>query len=464
MNSAVRQQFTAVADFFEAVEPLLPAYRHGLLSHVAVVHEGVTAILGARLRLSVHTPPLPKTIKQTLNLRAGQQRFEVDTCLLEPLIEATVLGERLPISANPILKLLPHSARRFSAYHQTTIPTHRGASEDPELLQISGIGREFMSTRQRELSRELNEMGFDSLDELLRAFELSRSGETAFEIVAAPVAHIASNSHLRGRQLQLVAQLGRELDTEKFRVTVRNADRSRAVVPHSFTGSEFDWTVQDDWRVGSLTHTLEGNEVAICRAVYAGRIQNEVRLGDPSALPNPRRMILNVIDPQLTRLQKLLTNPTEKQRDDFETAIGLLLQVLGFAPAPFGKLSGMGGEPDIFVEGNDGEMLVVECTSDVPDDDKLMKLVSRTARARDELARSLGVSAPLLIPMLVIPLPPDEFKPILEKAAAHDVIVLGRPEIEAAIARTDFAPNARETLLEWRKLRLTHVLTHGIGQ
>lgn len=77
-----------------------------------------------------------------------------------------------------------------------------------------------------------------------------------------------------------------------------------------------------------------------------GGIQHEVRLFDPHALPNPRRMILQVVDPDLQRSKKLLTLPTEKQRDDLETSVVLPLQILGCSPAPFGKLSGMSGVPD----------------------------------------------------------------------------------------------------------------------
>ena len=127
--------------------------------------------------------------------------------------------------------------------------------------------------------------------------------------------------------------------------------------------------------------------------------------------------------------------------------------MLGLAPAPLGKLSGLTDEPDIFAEGADGEMLVVECTTDVPDDDKLMKLVSRTARARDELSRSQGVSAPPVLAVLFVPVPPEELGPIGAKAKAHGVIVLCRPEIEDAIRRTEFAPDAKQTIRHWRSLQ-----------
>jgi len=295
----------------------------------------------------------------------------------------------------------------------------------------------------------------------MRSFGLKPSDQTALEISVAPVAKIDPTSQLRGRHLQLVVHLARRLEREKLRITVRDADISRAPLPHSFVSSELDWTERDGYWVGSLSFNLSVNAVVICRAVYAGRIQDEVRLADPQALPNPRRMLMQVIDPDLQRIRKVLTNPTTKaELGDFEPSVPLLLQMLGFPPAPVGRLSAMQGEPDIFLEGPDGEMLVVECSTDVPPDEKLMKLISRAERAREELSRL--VSPPIVLPMLVVPVLPAELDPIREKANTYGVIVLSLPEIQVAIERTAFAPDARDVLKGWRSIPLMHVLAHGL--
>lgn len=462
MTTDLSQQFPQVGAFLEAVEPILPAYRHGLLSYVAIIHGGETVILRVAVKLSVEVPPLPRRMNQTANLRAGQRHLEINPPAIESWIRAAVSGDWLPISTDPLLKLLPDPSRQYSASHESTPRSHAHTGKDPERLWISGAGRfEFTSARHRALDRELNEIGFDTFDQLMRTLGLEASDQTSFEVSAAPVARLESAS-LRGTQLQIVVHLARVLERDKLRVTVRNADLSDAPMPRSFTGSDLDWMESDGYSIGSLNHELQSNAVIICRAVYAGRIQDEVRLCDPHALPNPRRMMLNMIDPGLERVRKLLTRPTDKQRDDFQTAVGLLFQMLGFAPAPIGKLSGMSSEPDIFVAGADGEMLVVECTTDVPDDDKLMKLVSRAARARDALARWSSAIAPTVLPVLVVPLRQEELRPIREKADAHGVLVLCRPEIEAAIARTEFAPNAREVLRQWRHQPLVELLTRGL--
>jgi len=86
------------------------------------------------------------------------------------------------------------------------------------------------------------------------------------------------------------------------------------------------------------------------------------------------------------------------------------------------------------------EMLVVEATTDVPDDDKLMKLVSRMARARDELTRALGTSAPTVTALMVGPLPPEELRPIRAKAKPNP----GRPRLTAIGLALLTRPRERE--------------------
>jgi hypothetical protein len=458
------QQFPHVSAFLEAIEPLLPAYRHGLLSYVAVVEGDEAVILRAAIRFSVDDAA-PRRINQPTSIRVGQIRFDkldMNRDSIEAWISEVVSGNYLPCH-DPLLKLLPEITRRYSAYHESTPPSFSRAMKDLECLQISGVGREFIGQRQKALDRELHEIGFDSFEQLMRTFELKPSNDTLFEISVSPVARIDSTSTLQGTTLQLIVHLAQGLEREKLRITVCDADLSNAPLPHSYKGSELDWTNErEGYWIGTLTYELSRSAVMTCRAVYAGRIQHEVRLADPHTLPNPRRMLMQVIDADLQRLRKLLTSPTEKQRDDFETAVGLLLQMLGFAPAAFGRLSGLPGLPDLFVEGTDGEMLVVEATTDVPDDDKLMKLVSRVARSRDDLVRALGASAPTVTAMMICPLPTAELQPIRAKAEKFGVMILCRPEIESAIARSEFSPDAGKVLRDWRNQSLIDLVTRGL--
>lgn len=72
MSTELSQQFSQVGTFLEAIEPLLPAYRYGLLSYVAVVHEGEPVVLRAGVRFSM-ADALPRRINRPTSLRAGQK-------------------------------------------------------------------------------------------------------------------------------------------------------------------------------------------------------------------------------------------------------------------------------------------------------------------------------------------------------------------------------------------------------
>src|SRR5688572_15335873 len=61
MSTDLSQEFPQVGAILEAIEPLLPAYRHGLLSYVAVMHEGEAVILRAGVRFSMEDA-LPRHI------------------------------------------------------------------------------------------------------------------------------------------------------------------------------------------------------------------------------------------------------------------------------------------------------------------------------------------------------------------------------------------------------------------
>jgi hypothetical protein len=166
------------------------------------------------------------------------------------------------------------------------------------------------------------------------------------------------------------------------------------------------------------------------------------------------------MDPELRRLESLLTKPDKNQGRDFETGFAWLLQVLGFAPIHIGAMSGCSGEPDILVLAPSGEVLIVECTVGVPDDDKLSMLISRTARMREALQRSEGSTSVITVtPILAVPLPAEELCGIRAKAEKHGILILCRPELQESFARTMFAPDADAVLRHWRDLPLTRLLT-----
>ena len=454
-------------DFLQAVEPMLPAYPHGVFSYVAVTHEGETVVLRARLDLSIEEPVTFGGPVATATLCAGQARIKVSAEGVEACIRSIASGAGLPPVDDHLLKLLPRTplqySQGYSAHYEHCQPPNTVAGQHIHRLTLSGINRfQILNTRLKEIERELRDIGIDTVEELLRRFELRGSDDTTFELTAGPVAMINPESCVEGRHVSLRFRLAKELRASLCRVTVRNADSRAAHLTEVLRGESIQWTDQGNFREGQWEFDLPESAIVDCRIIYNGLVQQDVRLADQATLPNARRRMVDLVDPELRRLGKLLTDPKRTEGRDFEAGIAWLFQLLGFAPVHVGAMSGLTDEPDVFVMAPAGEVLIAECTIGVPDDDKLTLLVSRVARLRESAARSLGPSATgEIIGMLICARPPEELVSVRGKADEHGVLVLCRPEIEAAVARTQFAPDPAATLHQWRNLALMQILTGG---
>ena len=443
---------------------MLPAYRCGFLSYAAVAHEGVTAVLRARLDLSVDASESSMPPLATANLFADQVRLVASPETAESWISSVVSGDWLPVTERCLLKLLPRVplaySEGYSAYYESVSPRVQTDSAN-QRLTISGINRDqLIGSRYAEIDRELAGVGIDSIIELMKIYGLRGSGETTLEITAGPVAVIDARSRLDGRRAILSFRLDRALRTELFGMSVRSADPNSAGPLSTLSGQNVEWTTQGNCLVGQWDLELTKAEIIDCRAIYAGRVQDVVRLSDLKTLPNSRRVVLSLVDPGLKRLTELLTHPTGKQRDDFESAVALLLQTLGFAPMHIGAMSGWNDEPDILVSCPSGDVLLVECTTGAPDDEKVSMLVSRRARMRENLLRAQGEAASGdVIAMLVTPLPSAELDAVRRKSDECDVLILCRPDLEWAISRSECFPTPESVLQHWRNRALVNLLT-----
>lgn len=465
-DSDVLTNLRQAREFLDAIEPMRPAYRCGVFTYVALRHNEETAILRARLELSTKAPANLKRTIETSNFSAGQTRFEVHPAAAETCIRRAVHGDWLPPVDGQLMKLLPKAppalSQGYDAYHEHKQPSHAHPDQNTDRLVLSGVGRlQLLSPRMSQLERELRDRGIDSVDDLMRLYELRGSDETSLEIVATPVAALAQGSGLQGRHVVLGFRLAHGLPRERFNVTVRNADPNALDIPRSLNGAEVSWITHSSYDEAQWEFDLPRSEVIDCRVVYAGCVQGELRLSDRESLPNPRRTLVGLVDPKMTALEGLLTRPEKNQGRDFETGIAWLLQMLGFAPIHVSAMSNMTDEPDILVTTPTSEVLVVECTTGVPDDKKLTMLISRVARLRESLQRSSGHAAAnaQAIAILVTPLPREELAGIRAKAEKHGVLILCRPEIADAIARTKYEPNPSSVLQYWRGLGMLRLMT-----
>lgn len=127
--------------------------------------------------------------------------------------------------------------------------------------------------------------------------------------------------------------------------------------------------------------------------------------------------------------------------------------LLGFATFHLGGMSNLGKEPDVLAETPCGDAILVECTIDVPDDDKTTKLISRAVKLTELLGTTDNAADVISItPIIMCPLSPDQLAGIRMKAAEHSILVLCKDDIVGALRLAKFRPDANTVLKHWRVL------------
>jgi hypothetical protein len=458
--------FPQAAEFLRAVKPLLLAFNSGSFTFVSILHEGQQVILRARLSLSTNEDTPRRGLLRTQHLQAAQVEVPVVPGAIETCLLATVAGNWLPPIDDHLVKLLPRTqppqTGGYSMYYESAVRSYMRADRQNERLIVSGASQfQLLSPIMWEVENELRDLGISSVSELMRLFALSGSDETTLEFAVGPVATIDPGSALDGRHVHLGFSLANGLAPDRFRCVLRNADPNLIGPLATYGGESISWTAGQFTRQGRWQFEMPQAAVVDCQVLYAGQIQGEVRLRDPLATPNPCRLLAELVDPGLSRLEELLVRPKRTEGEDFEAGIAWLLQMLGFAPIHVSAMSGMTDEPDLLAMAPGGTILIIECTTKVPDDKKLTMLVSRTVRMRHALGQCLGGEAGEIMTLLISSLPAEEVVTIREKAVDHSVIVLTREDIVDAVARTNFGPDAIGALRHWKSSGLMRILTTG---
>lgn len=446
-------------ELVSAIAPMLPAYRFGVLSFVALLHNREKVALRARLDLCTSAPGSLKPPISTANLTAAQIPLQLDSDWVENCIRSAATGSWLPLAGEHLLKLAP---RVPLAYFQGFDARYeRMDSMAVEKLVISGINRhQLLGFRATEIEGEVSELGLDSLESLLRIYGLHGSDDTTLEFSPGRVAAILPESRLDRLHALVRFSLAKGIPKDRLRVNSRNAIRNATDLPLVLNGSDVNWDESGDHCVAEWEFDLPSPGILDCRVLYAGRPQANLRLEDPKCLPNPWRTVLGLVDPDLAHMEKVLSRPSKSQAREFEVAFASLLQILGVGTVHVASVSKTSDGPDIIAM-TPGVVLIIECTTDLPDDDKLTKLISRSSRMRKSL--EAAHRSETVIPMLVTPLPPVELAGIRQRAERKSIIVLSSVELEYAIARSKFAPDAAEILEYWRRLPLMRGFSEGLS-
>jgi hypothetical protein len=453
--------------FFEAVAPCFPAYRHRLLSLAAIQHEGFDVILRATLRLSPWQHAAPKPPFRTPKLRASQHYLPDDPRDTEEhILSGLAQGFVLP---DALAKFMPESGGRVSPW--TQVRGNRADVEDPHIAQLTlrgiDVGTLFRAAPHWERELLDSEGLFHNLGEWGAHYglKLSASEHSLIEVFAERVAWIdEERSSVDGNAAELSVHFATRIEAGLLRLRASNADPKAEPFSEIANGASLTWQPGEDGDLQAMwKFKLPEESVLRCTVVYGGCVQQELVLASPRALPNRARLMVEVTDPQLAQLRRFLkpANPETGSSRAFETAIHLLLHMLGFRSGHVSAFTHMQQEVDVFALTPAGDAILVECKTVPPDLNMLDKLWSRTQAMQSALCtRSSQFTPERVIPVLAFPNTWDEIGPAAkEYARTHNIVMLCREELDELIDRTQYAPDADAVVKTWQSRPMQRLLS-----
>ena len=458
-----------ITEFFDAVRPWMPAYVNSTFSFVALLHDHELVILASRLRLSSKVDRKLTPAVRTTSLVAAEIPISGSVEAVIEFVSTALSGGHLVVGEY-VLRFLEDKTSGYLSYHEHAASPHRSWRRHSyiDCLRLSGTRRrDLLNNRLTALERELQPQGYRGLDRLTAefGFGMSDSDMVLIEIAAEPVVGISAKSSLRDHTAAIEVHAAGALNPELVTLVLVDAYSDGRSFRRSVSSQELTWCRVDRVWVGMLTVSIPAPTILTCRALFAGSLHDEVELSDPRMLPNLRRTVVELADPGLQRLQGPITAPKNNQeQNDFEAGIAVLLYMLGFDSVRIGGVKKLSDAADIFATTPSGRMLVVECTAAVLNPkDKLGKLLARVEEARTRLSAVMpGFRPEHLTGMVVIPKKRSDLGPDWRVADERGVILLCRPEVEQALTRTQFPPDADHVLDAWLGLRLQHVMTEGL--
>lgn len=361
-----------IKQFFDLIRPWMAAYDYSTLSFVALLYENEFVILAARLRLSSKPDrPLRRPLR-TASLIAAEVPIAGNADAVVAFTNTALAGSPLVVGEH-VLRFLQDEASGYSAYHDHASAPYRNWQRSSYLdcLRLGGARRwDLLNDRLTGLERELQPHGYRGLDSLMGEFdfEWSTSDMVTIGIVVDPILRISGESKILGQTAEISVHVPEQLGTDEVTLTVVDAGSDGRSFRRSIIGSELSWSrIDRDW-VGTCVLDLPERTVLTCRALYAGSLHDEAELFDTAALPNLRRTIVELADPGLQRLGRPLTAPkNDQERNEFEPAVAVLLYMLGFDTVRVGGVKKLSDAADIYAGTPSGQLLVVECSTEVLD-------------------------------------------------------------------------------------------------
>jgi hypothetical protein len=207
-----------------------------------------------------------------------------------------------------------------------------------------------------------------------------------------------------------------------------------AIVRSSKSGRDILWSGKENYQQGRIALDIPARSTIDCIVSYAGVPQHQRLLIDPASEMNPLLVAYQVFDPTSAVLKSIIENRKLKDRDplELELTVGALLALSGYSTVHVGQLPKLDDGPDIIALAPDGNLLVVECTMDLPKA-KAAKKISTLHRRALEVRRTIadaGGEGIEITPVLAVSQPRDILASDIEEARSYGILVWPAEDLE----------------------------------
>jgi hypothetical protein len=328
-------------------------------------------------------------------------------------------------------------------------------------LRITGLSR-FNLTSKLNLPRDLDlqlksaDVPFDTMDDLLNHCglpNLTQIGDSTFlEIVAPSPGIIDTRSTISKGEAIIECRVSKALDTSKLILGYRIFNEDQSINRASITGNTLKWHEENGLVVGTFRTRLEKASLLQVYLSYDRIPLDQKSIIDPKKHPGPHHAAYQAFDPNFESIKEILLKRDKTKSDVFESAVSVLLTLLGFSSANYGRIPKLQDGADIIAVTPSGRMAIVECTVGLPNqNDKLAKLVQRTTIIRKNMTDA-GINLLDVLPVIVAWRPKEEMAVDIPLAGEHGIAVVSIENIEDWLNRVALPPNGDKIFDEIRKL------------
>ena len=191
------------------------------------------------------------------------------------------------------------------------------------------------------------------------------------------------SAELKGNTLRVQVRFHRSTDVNHLRLNIIAKGKKTCRGQEKFSGTRTRKVAP--YGMAETTSRLQGKpDVVLYLFELGGRSPADERLLLNEEVTNPYVAAHQQFDPELKTLERWLRGEV-KDSADFEMSIAVLLHMCGFRVEWTGYDQMGQDAPDVLAFGPRSNLIVGECTTDLPDDKKIRMLAKRARQLRDKL-------------------------------------------------------------------------------